>query len=80
MLAYQVCEWTRSAPAQSSTIARSTPSVRMAGLAPSRDEGSAYAVVPASERGAPKQRTRASISGRTRSARTSSATCTPAPP
>ena len=80
MLAYQVCEWTRSAPAQSSTIARSTPSVRIAGLASASDEGSAYAVVPGSERGAPKQRTRASTSGSTRSARTSSATCTPAPP
>ena len=80
MLAYQVCEWTRSAPAQSSTIARSTPSVRMAALAPTSDSGSAYAVVPGSERVAPKQRTRASTSGCTRSARTSSATWTPAPP
>ena len=80
MLAYQVWEWTRSAPSQSSTIARSTPSVRMAALASASEDGSAYAVVPGSERGAPKQRTRASTSGWTRSARTSSATCTPAPP
>ena len=33
MLAYQVCECTTSAPAQPPTIARSTPSVRIAPLA-----------------------------------------------
>ena len=33
MLAYQVCECTTSAPAQSPTMARSTPSVRIAALA-----------------------------------------------
>ena len=33
MFAYHVWEWTRSAPAQSSTIARSTPSVWIAALA-----------------------------------------------
>ena len=49
-------------------------------LAPASEAGSAYAVVPASSRGAPKQRTRASTPGWARSARTSSATWTPAPP
>ena len=33
MLAYQVCECTRSVPAQASAIARSTPRVRSAALA-----------------------------------------------
>ena len=80
MLAYQVCECTRSAPAQSSTIARSTPRVLMAPLAAASEEGSAYAVVPASSRGAPKQRTCVSTPGCARRARTSSATWTPAPP
>ena len=42
MLAYQVWEWTTSAPAQASAIARSTPRVRSAALAPASSAGSAY--------------------------------------
>ena len=80
MLAYQVCECTTSAPAQPPTISRSTPRVRIAALASASPAGSAYPVVPASARSPPKQCTRASTPSSARSARTSSATCTPAPP
>ena len=80
MLAYQVWEWTTSAPAQASAIARSTPRVRSAALAPASSAGSAYDVVSGSSRGAPNACTRASSPSRARNARTSSATWTPAPP
>ncbi len=81
MLAYQVWECTRSLPAQPCAMARSTPRVRRAGLAPASSPRSAYDEVPGSSRGAPKACTRVSgPSGIARSARTSSATCTPAPP
>ena len=58
MLAYHVCECTRSVPAQASAIARSTPSVRSAALAEARAPGSAYDAVPCSSRGAPNACTR----------------------
>ena len=79
-LAYQVCECTRSVPSQPGTIARSTPMVLMAPLAPASSSRSAYAVVPASSRGLPNACTRVSSPSMRRRARTSSATCTPAPP
>ena len=77
-LAYQVWECTTSAPAQSWEIARSVPSVVMAGLESASSTGVRYEKVPASSRGAPNARTTTSVS--VRSAFTSSATCTPAPP
>ena len=79
-LAYQVWECTRSVPSQPGTIARSTPMVFRAPLAPSSSARSAYAVVPASSRGLPKACTRVSSPSMARRARTSSATWTPAPP
>ena len=80
MLAYHVCECTRSVPAQASAIARSTPRVRSAAFAEDSSARSAYDDVSGSSRGAPNACTRASTSERARNARTSSATCTPAPP
>ena len=81
MLAYQVCECTTSAPAQPPTISRSTPRVRRAALAVGEPGGSAYAVVPASARVAAEAvHPRVDPVRGTRSARTSSATWTPAPP
>ena len=55
-----------------------TPSVVIDPLAAASSAGTRYAKVSASSRGSPKQRTRTSVS--VLSARTSSVTCTPAPP
>ena len=74
MLAYHVCECTRSAPTQSPAMLTSTPRVCIAALPSASSVRSAYAVVPASSRGSPKQRTCTSMSPRERNARTSSAT------
>ena len=80
MLAYQVCECTSSVPAQPSAMVRSTPSVLSAALASASSARSGYDDVSCSSLGPPNAWTRASTSDRRRSALTSSATCTPAPP
>ena len=81
MLAYQVCECTRSAPAQSAAIARSTPRVRSAALAPASSARSGYAGRRRARRAAPPNARTRTSSRRARAApRTSSATWTPAPP
>ena len=49
MLAYQVCECTRSAPCVPMVIARSTPSVRMVGLA-AAGQGWMYRTLGGAER------------------------------
>jgi hypothetical protein len=62
MLAYQVCEWTRSRPAAASAISRSIPSVWTAAFAPRSPSGLVKAYTFDSSRGAPKQSTLTSIS------------------
>ena len=47
MLAYQVWEWTRSAPAISGTMLRSTPRVWIAAFAEPRSSGTEYDVTVA---------------------------------
>ncbi len=68
-MAYQVCECTTSAPAQSAAILRSTPNIRSAALASASSGSSAYPVTPGSSRGSPKARTRTSALLRSTSAR-----------
>ena len=68
-LAYQVWEWTTSAPAQSAAMVRSTPNVRSAAFAAASSGRSGYPVTPGSGRGAPNARTRTSARGRSTAAR-----------
>src|SRR5690554_6253038 len=77
-LAYQVCEWTRSAPAASAAICRSTPIVARDGFASASCPGTRYASTRSASRSPPKHLTLTSRS--VRMARTNSVTCTPAPP
>ena len=51
MLAYQVCECTRSAPSQAAASDRSTPRVVRAAFAPASSARSGWPVVPSSSRG-----------------------------
>src|SRR5690348_8818609 len=76
MLAYQVCEWTRSTPAAAAAISRSTPSVASEKFASASSAGGVKA--RASGLGSPKHSTSTSTSRR--SSRTRKSTCTPAPP
>ena len=55
MLAYQVCECTRSAPSQAAASDRSTPRVVRAAFAPASSARSGWPVVPSSSRGSPKR-------------------------
>jgi hypothetical protein len=68
----------RSEPTTASAICRSTASVCSAPFASASSAGTSYAVTSASSRGSPKHRTCTSIERR--SAFTSSAAWTPAPP
>ena len=79
-LAYHVCEWTRSAPTQSPAIRQVDAHGLQGGVRVGEVRQVGIPVGAVLVAGIPKHRTRVSTSPRSRRARTSSATWTPAPP